>query len=125
MKKQEEQPKPEINIFLKKDWSIEDYNNQNQELLKIGEEYRKCYEIWENNKDNKRKFATEYFQIRNGGMTEDLRVIRNGNFELNNAKIDKYFKWVEFNKTSYEKEEDKKIVAERFGVIRDLMAKLT
>lgn len=127
MKKQQEKPKKEINIFLKEDWTIEDYKNNNQELLKIGMEYKKCYEIaendisWKENKKIKRKFASDYFQIRNGGMTEDLKVISDGSFELNSAKLDKYFKWVEFSKTEWEKEDDKKIHKERFDIIKNLI----
>lgn len=127
-----EETKTIINKFLQ-EWTQQDYNLNSRELFEIGVEYKKCEELansdlsWQELDDKgrrkyPRKFATEYFQIRNGGMTDDLRV--KSNFEINNAKLDKYFKWVEFNKTSYEKEDDKKLHQERFNIIKDMLINL-
>ena len=135
MKKEDQEQKPEINKFLK-EWNTQDYNSNSRELFEIGVEYKKCIDIankdlsWQEvdekgKRKYPRKYATEYFQIRNGGMTPDLRVTPFQQFEINIAKLDKYFKWVEFNKSDEQKQEDRKVHDERFKDIKEMLAKLT
>ena len=110
-------------------WSKQDYANHNQDLYNIGVEYKECQRLADESRElNPKLFASDYFQIKNKGLTDKLEYMydevknSNGeeqNYEVNRAKLEKYQNWVSFNT-----EKDELVLKARFDTIKDMVSKI-
>jgi hypothetical protein len=122
--------KKEVHYWIRQ-WTPDEYRQNTRELFVIGDEYKKCQKIADENKERKpRLFASDYYQIQNKGMTENgSRMhdtsLENQMYEVNQAKIDKYLAWKYFNRTTDEIELDKIQYTERVKNILDMLKKLS
>ena len=116
-----------------REWTKSDYDNHSKELLEIGKEYEDCQREADLNKEGKpRLFASDIYQIRHKGFSKDLSRIysdvinKNGEwqqYEINSAKLDKYWKWKTFNRTPEEVLADKELHTSRFAEIKKMLEK--
>ena len=110
-------------------WTKQDYDNHNHDLYQIGVEYKECQRLAGESKElNPKLFASDYFQIKNKGLTDKLEYMydevknSNGeeqNYEVNRAKLEKYQNWVSFNT-----EKDELVLKARFDTIKDMVSKI-
>lgn len=120
-----------------REWNAQDYKDNNGELAEIHKEYMHCKELadadlrWKDDRTVPRLFASDYYQVRHGGMMMDLKAIHVPNaidqpFALNRKKIDKYFRWIEFSRTQEQEEieADKIVIKERFESIRAMISNI-
>lgn len=122
MKTQPTTHKKQIHYWIRP-WTPQEYRDNTQELFRIGNEYNDCQEKADQNKErNPRLFASDYYQIQNGGTNENFELLNdpsldNQRYDINKAKIDKYLGWKSFNRTHEQIELDKIQYTERSNAI--------